>query len=131
MAYATTADFQSLGLPAAAVVNVPSSVQDEHLEAQASAIDAYLRGRYTLPLATPYPRAIVDCNCVMAAYAILQNYRGYNPDEFDAGFRQRYEDCMMFLRDLAKGLANLDVAADATPEREGRPRIATQEQRGW
>lgn len=124
--YGTTADLGQLGLPSAALSNVSSTVQDAHLQAQGDRIDTYLRSRHTLPLSSPYPREIVECNCVMAAYAILQNYRGYDPSAVDDGFRIRYEDCLAWLHDLSTGKASLDQTADATPTtNEGRPRVQT------
>jgi phage gp36-like protein len=129
--YATTSDLQGGGLPAAALAGVSSAQQDAALLRAGDLIDSYIRGRATLPLASPYPGEIVRCNVIIAAYDLMQ-FRGYNPDEFDAGFRARYEDCLAWLRDLSAGRVNLAAAADATPaEREGRPRIATGAMRGW
>ena len=124
--YATTADLANLGLPAAALVNVTDPIQDAHLLAQGDRMDTYLRSQHTLPFPIPYPRELVECNAVMAAYAILQNTRGYNPESVDDGFRLRYEDCMAWLKDLSTGAASLDQEADATPNvNEGRPRVQT------
>ena len=113
--YATTTDLAQLGLPAAALVNVSAAIQGAHLLAQGDRIDTYLRSQHTLPFSVPYPRELVECNAVMAAYAILQNTRGYNPEAVDDGFRLRYEDCMAWLKDLSSGAASLDQAADDTP----------------
>jgi phage gp36-like protein len=124
--YATTTDLGRLGLPAAALVNVPTAVQDAHLTAQGDRIDTYLRSQHTLPLGAPFPREVVECNAVMAGYAILQNYRGYDPSAVDDGFRLRYEDCLDWLKDLASGKASLSQDADDTPlVNEGRPRVQT------
>ena len=124
--YATTTDLAQLGLPAAALVNVSAAVQGAHLLAQGARIDTYLRSQHTLPITAPYPRELVECNAVMAAYAILQNTRGYNPEAVDDGFRLRYEDCLAWLKDLSTGAASLDQTADATPTiNEGRPRVQT------
>lgn len=124
--YATTDDLANLGLPARALTHVTATVQNAHLLAQGDKIDNYLRAQHTLPLALPYPRCLVDCNSVMAAYTILQNHRGFSPADFDDGFRQRYEDCLEMLRDLSSGRASLSATADATPDtNEGRPRVWT------
>jgi len=124
--YGTRADLAQLGLQTASLANVPDAVQDAHLEAQGDRIDTYLRSHHTLPLAIPYPSEIVECNCVMAGYSILQNFRGYDPASVDDGFRLRYEDCMAWLKDLSSGAASLSQAADATPNvSEGRPRVQT------
>lgn len=124
--YGTTTNMASLGLPSKATANVSPTVQNAHLTAQASRIDTYLRGRHTLPLSEPYPDCIVEANCVMAAYSILTNYRGYGPADLDTNFRLRYEDQLAFLQDLAAGRASLADDADATPDtNEGRPRVQT------
>jgi len=123
--YATTADLAALGLPAAALAGVLAATQNEHLLKQGGKIDTYLRAHHTLPLSSPFPDSIIDCNAVMAAYTILQNFRGYSPDEFDSGFRERYDDCIEFLKDLAAGRASLGTDADATAAREGAPKVST------
>lgn len=122
--YATTADLAALGLPAQALANVPIAVQNDHLEKSSARIDSYLVNQYTLPLTIPYAAVIVETCAVMAAYSILV-WRGFNPDEYDASFRLRFEDCIGWLEGLARGVVSLDVVADATPAREGRPRIRT------
>jgi len=129
--YATTTDLANLGLPAAALANVSSTVQQEHLDASASRIDTYLRSQTTLPLVVPYPGVVVECNAILAAYSILQSYRGYDPDRMDDGFRLRHDDCLEWLRDVAAGRANLDPTADSTTANEGRPRVNSQTARGW
>jgi len=141
--YATTADLADLGLPPAALANIELSVQTAHLLASGDFIDTFLRSQHTLPLVVPFPREIVRANVVLAAYDILV-YRGYNPDEYDDNFRQRYEDVMEWLKMLARGEVSLDEAADTTPTvSEGAPQVQTgganrihgegeeDEHRGW
>ena len=124
--YATRANLAVTGLPSAALIRVNSFAQDETLAAQGAKMDTYLRAQYTLPFAQPFPAELVSCNAVMAAYAILQNHRGFAPADVDDGFRLRYEDCLAWLKDLSTGKAALDGAADATPTiNEGRPRVQT------
>ena len=122
--YATTTDLAQFGLPAAALANISAAIQNDHLTKAGGVIDSYLRSHYALPLASPFPDEIIRCNAIIAAYDILQ-FRGYNPDEFDEGFRLRYLDCLEWLKLLAKGTVSLDIAADATDAREGRPRVQT------
>jgi len=122
--YATTTDLAQFGLPAAALANISTTIQNDHLTKAGGVIDSYLRSHHTLPLGSPYPDEIIRCNAIIAAYDILQ-FRGFNPDEFDEGFRLRYLDCLAWLKDIAKGLVSLAITADATAASEGRPRVET------
>ena len=123
--YATAAELAVLGLPAAALVNIPIGTQDEHLEKASGLLDSYLRAQHTLPLALPYPDEIVRACVVITAYDLIQ-FRGYNPDEYDANFRLRYEDTIRWCEQLAAGTVSLDQTADATGTvNEGRPRVQT------
>ena len=123
--YATAADLAVLGLPAAALVNIPVATQDDHLEKASGLIDSYLRAQHTLPLAQPYPDEVVRACIVITAYDLIQ-FRGYNPDEYDANFRLRYEDTIRWCEQLASGTVALSQTADATGTvNEGRPRVAT------
>jgi phage gp36-like protein len=123
--YATAADLAVLGLPAAALVNIPAATQDDHLEKASGLIDSYLRAQHTLPLAVPYPDEVVRACVVITAYDLIQ-FRGYNPDEYDANFRLRYEDTIRWCEQLAAGTVSLSQTADATGTvNEGRPRVIT------
>lgn len=135
--YATTTNLQNLGLPAAALTSVSTTIQDEHLVKASGVVDSYLRGRTTLPLVAPYPDEIIDATCRIAAYTLLVR-RGFNPDAYDANFRALYEDAIRWLKDVSAGRANLAQAADTSTAREGAPRIQSGEQsttpsqlRGW
>jgi phage gp36-like protein len=125
MAYATTTDLASIGLPAQALASVSATVQGDHLDKASARIDSYLRAGYTLPLATPYPAEVVDACCHIAAYTLLVR-RGYDPGKFDAVFRLNYEDAIAYCKDLAAGRAALATTADATPNAyEGAPQVQT------
>ena len=123
--YATSTDLATLGLPAAALVNIPAGTQNEFLTKASGLIDSYLRAQHKLPLAAPYPDEIIRVCVVLSAYDLIQ-YRGYNPDEYDANFRLRYEDAVRWLEQLAAGTVSLSELADATGSiHEGRPRVQT------
>lgn len=126
-----------IGLMAQDTAGLPSGVVAMHLETASSRIDSYLRSKHTLPLATPYPHAIVDACCVLAAYSLM-TVRGFNAAEYDQNFRDRYEDLVGrpgqkgWLELLASGAASLSSTADATPtEDEGGPEVHTDTSRGW
>lgn len=125
MSYATEVDFAALGLPAAALDGVTDT--SPWRNAAAGRIDSYLRGRYLLPLAAPYPPEIVDAECALAAYLFISN-RGFDPEAgANANIVTRYRDAMRWLGDLAAGKVNLAVEADATGEAvsEGGPIVAS------
>lgn len=123
--YATTTDLANIGLPAQALASVSTTIQDEHLVNASAKIDSYLRSRYSVPLASPYPDEIVSACCKLAAYSLLVR-RGYDPARHDANFRLGYEDSVSYLRDLSAGRASLAITADSTPTtREGAPRVLT------
>ncbi len=126
--YATLADLTSQGLPEAALEGMTAQGidPDEHLTAASARFDASARGRYRLPLTSPYPLEVISCVCSLAAYSIL-SVRGFDPQNgSDFNIRQRYEDAVMWLRDLSRGHINLDVSADATPDaHDGGPIVAS------
>lgn len=143
--YATATDLANLGLPAAALEGISPAIQDEHLRKASGRVDSYLRGRYSLPLAAPYPDEIIEATVILAAYSLLV-FRGFNPDEYDSNFVRRYQDMVGntsvggsrgWLDRVASGRANLATSADATSgTQEGAPTFDTAEgstadERGW
>ena len=64
-------------------------------------IDGYLRSRYTLPL-TVVPRNLVGFACDFARYRFYQD----QPTEL---VQLRYDMANAFLRDVARGLVDLDI----------------------
>lgn len=84
----------------------------------AAEIDAYLDGRYVLPLAN-VPAVLPRLNCDIARYRLWD-------DQASEEVRARYEDAVRFLRAVAGGLISLgqageDLAITAPAERELRP----------
>lgn len=118
--YASAIDFSKYGLPPAALDGYLGDV-DADLAAASAQVDSYLRGRYKVPLPGPtFPLEIVIAVCVIAAYQIV-NQRGFDPhDGADSNLRTRWEDLFGrpgqrgWLQQLASGMVNLDIAADAT-----------------
>lgn len=122
--YSTEDDFAALGLPAVALDGVTDTT--DWRTAAAGRIDSYLRGRYLLPLAVPYPAEVIDVECALAAYYFISN-RGFDPEQgANANVVARYRDAQRWLEQLAAGKVNLAVAADSTAERaEGGPIVAS------
>lgn len=76
-------------------------------------IDPYLAPRYTLPLSST-PRVLTNHAADIARYRLHENVV---PD----AVRQRYQDAIRFLKDVAAGRASLglDAAQEATPTTGG------------
>lgn len=73
----------------------------------ADAIDGYLSGRYTVPLATP-PQAIGRIACDMARYYLFD-------DQATETVQKRYDSAVQFCRDVAAGKVSLGAVVDAPP----------------
>ena len=109
MTYATQADLISrfdekeiVELSDRANVGVINQVVVASKLADADAeINAYLQGRYTLPLAT-VPTALVRIACDIARYHLYDN-------RATESVTQRYKDAISFLRGVAKGDIQLGV----------------------
>lgn len=128
--YATADEFRTLGLPARAVQNIANATLLEFIEKASGKIDSYLRGRYDLPLQVPYPDEIVQAAIHIARLRLLR-WRGFNPDDYDAGYADDYAETILWLRDVSAGRVHLDVHADQTAANEGRPRVITSDLQGW
>lgn len=103
-AYATQADFASLGLPAKATAGVPSSDIDAALEAASRTVDSYIGSRYDLPLLT-WDLSVTMATCKVAAYELLSR-RGFSAASADSeNVVKRYEQAIAWCRDVARGLA--------------------------
>lgn len=112
--YATSAELAALGIPAAALSGF-SGDPDDFLVAATARIDSYLRGRYQLPLTSPYPQEVVEATAILAAYSLL-SVRGFDPENSaDVNVRMRHEDVTKWLREIARGRASLDLEQDAVP----------------
>lgn len=124
MAYSTEAEFNALGLPAAALDGATDTTAWR--DAAQGTIDSYLRGRYRLPLAIPAPPEIVEVECKLAAYSFI-SVRGFDPQEgANVNVVVRYREAVDWLKRLSEGKVNLAVEADQTSARaEGGPIVAS------
>ena len=68
-------------------------------------IDGYLGARYDLPLGLPVPALIVGLAADVTRYRLWD-------DRAPKEVRQRYEDAIAMLKDIAKGLVQLPVTLD-------------------
>ena len=136
MGYATISDLMKFGAPSGAIGDLSPEDMQGQLDSASSTADSYLRLHYPVPLGTPYPAALVEAICRIAAFNLL-SVRGYNP-EGDAGLLEsRSKDAMRYLRDLGSGAASLgatDGAFAVQPTADtggGVTVVGTSSSRGW
>lgn len=93
---------------------------DEAIVWASGQADSYIQKRKTLPLLTwgaDLKNAVGD----MTAYKLLKK-RGFQPNSPDTLVVKGYDDAVLWLKDVAKGLAELVDCVDSTPEvDEGGP----------
>lgn len=134
MAYATTTDLVRLGIAAAALTGVSSTIQEAALESASDMADGYMRARYTLPLTT-WGDDLRRVVCAIAAWDLLC-VRGFDPSRGgDVAVQARYEAAMLWLRDVSQGRAVVSGGnTDPTAARHARasgPRVTSDRTRGW
>lgn len=131
MAYANVADLERFGVQAAALASLPLDVRQEAINGASKLADGYMRKRYAVPLCGRTPDDLRRQVSIIATYDLLV-VRGYAPSAgADEQIRTRYEDAIMWLKDVARGEVELDVD-DATPgTEEASPLVASDPIVGW
>ena len=130
-AYATTTDLANLGLPSQLIAGIPSAQQSAALDSASATVDSYLSARFILPLKS-WGQDLTRATCELAAWSILST-RGFDPDSGgDAAVRQRFEDTMRWLRDVADERATPAGVVDGSSSGTTiAPKIFTNTPRGW
>lgn len=135
--YAEQADLARFGLPLAATSGLSSDDLDAQLAAASAVADSYITSRgYSTPLAT-WGDDLRAAVCKIAAWSVLTNLRGVNPeDPGHEAIRQAHIDATYWLRDVAKGVANLAGQYTQTRQKPAVMQIfndgaADTETRGW
>lgn len=134
MAYATTTDLARLGIAAAAIAAVSSTIQEAALEAASVVADGYLRSRYVVPL-TAWGDDLTRNVVALAAWDILCN-RGFDPNRGgDAAIESRAAEARSWLKDVSAGRVVLS-GGNSTPTatrhaRASGPRVTSDRTRGW
>jgi phage gp36-like protein len=133
--YATRMELERLALPPEAVAGISDdplevdAVVNQGLEAASATADGYLAARFDLPL-TAWADDLTRVVCIIAAYDIMV-VRGFNPDFVDENLRQRYDDSLRWLRDVAGGKVHPAVTDSTPDESEGGPIVESEPRRGW
>jgi phage gp36-like protein len=123
--YATVADFVAAfgeeeaiarsNLDDASIEAIDASVILAALKASTADLDSYLKSAgYALPLTTPFPPVLIDRCVNIARYKLDRNSAREE-------VRQRYLDAIFWCKDLAKGLASLDLAPGTSLEAAALP----------
>lgn len=129
--YATSDDLKTLGLPADALEELSNADIDAQLVASSGIMDMFIGAAYPLPIAAPYPDALVQINVCLAVYKILLR-RGFNPEGPDMLYKENYLQCMETLGEIRDGRLPIPGIVDATPEvKEGGIHVTTTALRGW
>lgn len=129
--YATTTDLARLGLSTGVLSRVDTAELDAQLAAASQCADGYLRAKpYALPL-TAWGDDLRAAVCALAAENLIVT-RGANPeDPANRAIFERADRARAWLRDVSKGVVELDVT-DATPDvDESGAYVSTRARRGW
>lgn len=131
MSYATITDLARLGVVPATLAGLSSETKEAALSAASSLASGYLQSQFALPLSEwgdDLRRAVV----AIAVYDLL-SHRGYDPEASgNLTIRDRYEDSVQWLRDVAAGRVSPSGIVDSTPEcDDAGPVVVTRPKRGW
>lgn len=112
--YLTEAEYLQLELPDDALEGVASATIEAAIAWASSQANSYLRKRYTLPL-TQYGDDLKQQVAALATWQLMRK-RGFQPGSgADESVVLAKDDAMRWLKDIARGHAELDDAIDSTP----------------
>lgn len=80
-----------------------------------SIIDGYLKSVVKILPLTEIPEAITDCSANIAIYILHSRIQYHDVPEF---WKERYENCIAYLKDVSRGLANLESAIDEADQQD-------------
>ncbi|MGE4501982.1 MAG: gp436 family protein [Thiomicrospira sp.] len=99
-------EWELVGLTNPGGDTINTAALDQAMADAGAEIEAYLGGRYALPL-NPVPKVLNRIACNLARYYLYDNAV---PDTVE----KTYQDSLRFLKDVAKGLVKLGIAADGS-----------------
>lgn len=119
-AYATATDLSQVGALPSFVQSLTSAQQTEAIRNASAFMDSYLASRFMLPLVT-WTYDVTICCCQIAIYYLVQA-RGYNPNNpAEDTYRIRYEQCVSWLKDVARGQATPQITDSSPGAAPGNP----------
>lgn len=137
--YATLEEFGKFGLPGVATSGLADADLNDAIAGASATADSYIANRgYSLPL-TVWGQDLTRAVCQIAAWDVLVHLRGVNPEDAGhAAIAKGRDDATAWLRDVAKGVANLSVVDTVTARsKTGTARVFTvvgsdgSRTRGW
>lgn len=102
---------------------VDADALQDALDKASSLIDSYIGFRYDVPV-TPIPDILKQCAIDIAVYKSSPGRLARTKDK-----RDRYDDCIAWLKDVSNGKAAIIVEGNADPEpiQKNEPEIVTQD----
>ena len=132
MAYATIAQFQATGLPAKALIGVPTSNLQAALDnASGEMDDRAFNARFVLPLFS-WGTGVVQKCIDIAAWIALRD-RGFDPNQpLDIAIRTGYTDALKWLDDVANQRAQpVVIDSSQNGNTAAAPVVMSSPPRGW
>lgn len=128
---ATVTDLQRLGHLPQAIASMSDDVKNAHLMSASQVALSYCKKRYGTPL-VQWGDDLRGAVVAIAGWTLLCQ-RGFNPaNSADLTVRERHDQAVNWLRDIAKGLAELVDVIDSTPEtEEASPLVASEPRQRW
>lgn len=127
----TDAELLGLGLPGDALSIVAPADRDLSRSAASAIVLGYYKKRFALPLLSWEHDTKRVCAHV-AVYDLMVN-RGFDPgSESGALIIKRYDDAVLWLRDVARGIVEPVDVVDSTPDLDEQgPLVSSDEPAGW
>lgn len=132
MAFITDTELGQLSaIPADILAEIDTTTKLQARDSATSKINGYLATRYgdSLPITTP-PQELKQICADIAAYTLMSRH-GYAPQGSDVEFRQRYDDAIEWLKDVARGVVTLDLGVATVPTPYRIARAMSRCPRGW
>lgn len=126
----TDEEFLQLGMASDALASIPSQTRAAVCSAASDLALSYVAKRYATPLVS-YGDDLKRAIAHIAAWDALA-LRGFSPVAgSDASIERRHDNAIAWLRDVARGLAELQGVTDATPTiNEAAPLVTSGEHGG-
>jgi phage gp36-like protein len=118
--YATPTDLANVGALPAFTQSLTAAQQTEAIQNASAFMDSYFSSRFMLPLVT-WTYDVTLCCAQIAIYYLVQA-RGYNPNNpAEDTYRVRYEQCINWLKDVARGQATPQITDSSSGAAPGVP----------
>jgi phage gp36-like protein len=128
--YCDPSELPFLAILEEAIEDLTNEHKIEACLASTGLADSYLGKAYTLPL-TGWGRELRRCVGHLIVWDLMVT-RGFNPDEYDAQIKVRYDEAIKWLTMISAGELSPPDIVDTTPDLfEGGSFLITEAKRGW